>query len=646
MDKLKNETSLWKFSQIPNIEESNFNKILERFYGLGVAGLTRENIQNSLDGRLVSNDEPVEVNIELGKIAVKDVPGLVTVAEHVHSLEGRNSYTKETIQHMQASLNSEEVSYISFEDCNTKGLTGAKYGQSNDKAHTWGIYAYNKGVHFEEENSTFEASRGGSHGVGKIASNAASDLHLMYFANCDEFGEQHLGGTIQLIEHKYKQNFYRSTGYFASLDEVSNPPKYMPIVNDFNEVFKKENRGLKIIIPFLRDSFDKEVEVVRAVCDNFFISIIEKKLIVKINGKVIDEQTIKSIVKNEKYYIQDISEMKKEFTTLYVNTYFESEPQTIQVTNGQQQFNFKLFFNYDENIPKGRVAIVRTIGMKIEDFTVKNNATKPFNAILIGGVDEDSYLKSLENESHTKISNEDIKDPKLKRMAKKFINSLNAEIVKVIEAEIRKNNPVDGKINTNELLYTMEIDFKENLAKKFGAVKIQNGKSFVTVEDEPNKKDKIKEKRKSPETEQEPKEKSPVKKERKKLTKIKTGEKEVLIDAREDSYKINPYQVERLIIGDTEMIHLDLSGSEEIQSAKDCNLKVIVIDGMGNEYPDEINLEKSYSSIVDLNNDSKECQVKNGVVQNIRFNKGTIKLKFELNKSYNRSLKYIYYVEV
>ena len=44
---------LWQFSPIPNIEESNFNKILERFFNLRISGLTRENIQNALDGRLL-----------------------------------------------------------------------------------------------------------------------------------------------------------------------------------------------------------------------------------------------------------------------------------------------------------------------------------------------------------------------------------------------------------------------------------------------------------------------------------------------------------------------------------------------------------------------------------------------------------------
>ena len=46
------DKNLWKFSSIPGIEESTFNKVLEKFYDLGISGLVRENGQNSLDGKL------------------------------------------------------------------------------------------------------------------------------------------------------------------------------------------------------------------------------------------------------------------------------------------------------------------------------------------------------------------------------------------------------------------------------------------------------------------------------------------------------------------------------------------------------------------------------------------------------------------
>ncbi|WP_243156513.1 hypothetical protein [Clostridium sp. C8-1-8] len=58
-----NSELLWKFSPLTSIEEANFNGALERFYKLGIAGLVRENIQNSLDGKLKGIDEPVIVEI-------------------------------------------------------------------------------------------------------------------------------------------------------------------------------------------------------------------------------------------------------------------------------------------------------------------------------------------------------------------------------------------------------------------------------------------------------------------------------------------------------------------------------------------------------------------------------------------------------
>ena len=119
-------SNLWKFSSIPCIEESTFNKILERFYNFGISGLVRENIQNSLDGKIPGETKPVVVTIKTGTIKKENIPGLEEIKNRINCLEGRNSYTKETIQHMKNKMNDEIINYISFEDYNTKGLKGAK----------------------------------------------------------------------------------------------------------------------------------------------------------------------------------------------------------------------------------------------------------------------------------------------------------------------------------------------------------------------------------------------------------------------------------------------------------------------------------------------------------------------------------------
>ena len=41
MISIKNK-NLWKFSSIPGIEESTFNKVLEKFYDLGISGLVEK----------------------------------------------------------------------------------------------------------------------------------------------------------------------------------------------------------------------------------------------------------------------------------------------------------------------------------------------------------------------------------------------------------------------------------------------------------------------------------------------------------------------------------------------------------------------------------------------------------------------------
>ena len=640
----KNNESLWKFSAIPGIEESTFNKVLERFYDLGIAGLVRENIQNSLDGKIPGETKPVIVTIRTGKVNKKDIPGLDDIKERIECLVGHNSYTKETISHMKNKMNQGEVDFISFEDYNTKGLRGAKNGQSYKAEDTWGIYAYNKGVHSEEEDSSLEKARGGSHGIGKIASNAASELHMMYFANCDEEGNKHLGGTVQLVEHKYKDKYYRSTGYFTDIKKIENKEeRFYPYENTFHEIFSKNTRGLKIIIPFLREQFNNEVDIIKSICDSFFIAILENKLEVIVNDKNINSKTIKKYINDKKYYIQEISEIKEEFTPLYLNTYLTNKPSLIKIKDYDKEYSFKLYFDYNEAITKGRMAIVRTIGMKIEDKKIKNNVNKPFNAILIPEtISEDAFLKSLENESHTQLSFEHIKDQKLQKNAKRFINNISKEIAKIIENEIKKSNPTDGIMDTKEILYLVENQFKQELAQSLGTVKVSNGnkeKTIVKVNEDTPKKEKTKNKK-------DKEKKKAVKKVKKPKTETPAEQ-----DGEETSleklarYNTHPDRVERLIIRDKEYIKFDFTDTPEIKNAKVCDIALAVIDGMGEEYANEFNLKNNYEYIIDKATGEKR-KINNNLIKDVKIVKGNVQIELKLKENYNKALKFMYYVEV
>lgn len=197
---------------------------------------------------------------------------------------------------------------------------------------------------------------------------------------------------------------------------------YYPYRNNIlDKVFKKETRGLKIIIPFLKDEYNDKNAIIRSVCDNFFIAIIEKKLIVDICGQKIDSGSIFDIINNKKIYGEDEINENKNFTKLYIETYKNSPKEIISIEdrNGNN-YRFNLYFQYNEDIKKGRLGIVRSIGMKIEDFKIKSHARTCFNAIFLpDSSKEDVFLKSLEDKSHTKISCDHIKNEDDKKNAKK-----------------------------------------------------------------------------------------------------------------------------------------------------------------------------------------------------------------------------------
>lgn len=639
MPLLRSETqaSKWKFTPINDIEEANFNKSLERFYKMGVNGLTRENIQNSLDAAL--DDRPVIVKIKLGKIKKESIPGMDHIEERIANLRGFNSYTRETIAHMQSKVNQDEVYYISFEDQNTRGLTGAAKGQHGSEQDTWGIYAYHKGVHYEDENEDREIARGGSHGVGKIASNAASDLHMMFFANCDGNGSQHLGGTIQLIEHHLDNQAYRSTGYFTDVEYNQDKFTYIPYENSFDEVFKKDTRGLKIVIPFLREEYTDETAVIKGICDSFFIAILEKELEVHINGHQINDRTIQSYIDDSNYYVQEVSDIKEDFTPLYFHTYRNEEPIPLTINNIINDYHFDLYFTYNEDIPTGRVAIIRTIGMKIEDFRVKNNVRKPFNAVLIGGLKEDNYLKSLENESHTKLEREHINDPDLKRYATRFINNISREIAKIIDEAIREHHPVDGQMDTSDILYVMQTQFKKELQKSMGTVKVSKGRSLVKS---PGNK-RLKEKRQSPKKKSKPS-KKPKSSRPRNPTKWQKGASKANQDGKK-IFQTRPESVQRIVLDNEEVIHFDLSASKDMEGIDKCDISLSVIDGMGDEYKNEINLQESYDEIEDLTT-GELCTFRRNKINDVSVQDGIIRLQLKLKRKINKSLKYIYYVEV
>lgn len=616
-----NPKNCWKFAKIENIEEKIFNPLLQTFFKNGLEALVRENIQNSLDAKLENTDSPVIVKISIGSMKSSDIPGIEHIRSRINCLQAGNEYITKTIKYMKSNMDKQNINFMSFEDVNTKGLS----------EETWKIYAYQKGTHYIENNENIENIRGGSHGVGKIASNAASDIHMMFFANCDENQLQNLGGTIQLIEHKYGCQCFRSTGYFTGKNKMK---EFVPYKNISNPIFQKNTRGLKIIIPFLRKQYNNSNDIVRAVCDNFFVAILESKLIVHVNDIIIDKKTILEISKGPNFYSEQ--ELKKNLTPLYIDSYLSQVPIKLKVKDKSHEYYFSLYFKYHENIKTGRIAIIRTIGMKIEDFKVKHHSKTPFNAVIIpGSQKEDVFLKSLENESHTKISAGNIRDEKIKKNAIWFINNLHKTMGDYISKIKKKYNPTDGTIDTSDLIYSIENKFRKQLSENTPTVLItpfgKSTKSLIVKQNINRKRrlnsEVINTSRDKPKTS--------------KKTNINGTDKEKNIKASPLDFN----QVKRIIADNTEHLLLNIQKSPNYSGQNKCNIHIKIVDGQGNISNEKLDLSKYYSQVKDMQN-NYECKMQDNRILNISINKGNLSLKMHIGSKSNQTLKFIYFVEV
>lgn len=630
----------FQFAKIDQLEHYTFDNSLEGFRRNGVEGTIKENLQNSLDARLYKDfEKPVIVTIRNSKVRKSDLPGIEQLFEHIYSMEGKNEYTEETIEFMQSKYNLETIPVISFEDENTKGLTGADNGQTDNPEDTYGIYAYKKGFHHVSQDKVYESTRGGSHGIGKIANNSASEIHLMYFANCDAEFNQHLGGSVHLIEHEHNGQGYRSTGYYTDYVIEGSNKRFVPFKNLNNhEVFSKNTRGLKIIIPYVREALTNKNNVIKAICDNYFLAILEHKLIVNYydeenNLTVIDSESLEGIVKDPDIYEVEYEEIRDHFTPIYVDTYLNEPKKSITIENRDDSFTFDLYFKYDESIRTGRVAIFRTIGMKIEDYKVKNNVRQPFNAILVGGMKEDNYLKSLENESHTAISAEDIRNEIEHKNATRFIANLNKKMAIIIADYIEAANPTEGELDTSNMIYTTEVSFTSNLKQTGKKVTLTGGEEVTKTPSSRERRDPGS-KKGSDQNKKRDKSRTPRKKSTGKVSEY-------------DTYSTPSSLVNRIDVGNKEIVQINLDDfvKENIIKNEALNLKLFVIDGEGKTNEDKVNLKNYYKNIQDLNSKS-EYAIERNTIKNIQTVDNFISLEFNKFNTNNNNLKFEYVLEV
>jgi len=77
----------------------------------------------------------------------------------------------------------------------------------------------------------------------------------------------------------------------------------------------------------------------------------------------------------------------------------------------------------------------------------------------------------------------------------------------------------------------------------------------------------------------------------------------------------------------------------------ECDVVLAVIDGTGKEYSDEFKVDSNFKRAIDLGT-GQDCRLLKNKITDVKVNNGIIKLRLDYNQSMNKSLKFIYYLEV
>lgn len=397
------------------------NAGLETFRGNALESLTREVCQNSLDA-VKDTGSPVIVEFKQFQINTSEFPGKEELVEVFRKCEttwnGRNKKSEDFIESALSLLGKSRINFLRISDFNTKGLEGAWNGEIGSP---WSSLVKEAGSSNKGESS------GGSFGIGKSAPFLNSNLRTLFYSSKDISGfESYIGVANIMSFQKDEVQITLGNGYFTHNDKSLAIPGSFQLDSEFI----RQETGTDIYVSAFEPVEDWENEVKKSVLHNFFITIHQQRLVVRINDFEINHENLGKLI----YDLESKEEneiLKNYFNLLNSEKTIKLKYPAKQYKNGisLEEGEAELFLIKGEDLNR-RVLMTRKTGMRL--FEQKNiSGSISFTGILIiTGNHMNNIFKQMENPAHNEWSPERYeKDPKL---AKKIYSDLRSYIRKTV----------------------------------------------------------------------------------------------------------------------------------------------------------------------------------------------------------------------
>ena len=444
----------WSFPTTGGGKKTGFNESGIQFFNDDtLLSLAREICQNSLDAKK-ENNEPVTVVFSSFDLKKEDVMGR---EKFVEIIEKEFDYAKKYYKNDKTPitfysdarklLENDNLLCLRISDFNTSGLTGS----DREIDSKWDRLVKSEGFSDNSETS------GGSFGIGKNAAFACSKLHTVFYSTLDEEGLIASQGVSKLSSCELDDgNITQGTGYFG---EITNLTNSISLDNMKQQLFldpsfiERNEPGTDIYIigfddrnksnEILDDENDGWVnDVAASIIDNYFVSILDNKLIVKINDMELNSD---SISEKFDYIYKNNSDMFNQYTIDYFNILATDKYDTKhELFSMFEPDDVSVDIAFDPNF-KNRVGIIKGTGMKIFDKDKLPQISFYCGVLKLVGKEVNAYFRKMENPKHdewypSKMTNEKT----ARKMYNKLFDYVRATIRKYVESSIPESMDAEG----------------------------------------------------------------------------------------------------------------------------------------------------------------------------------------------------------
>lgn len=386
-----------------------------------IDSLTREVIQNSLDAKIKENNNPVEVTFDEGVIKTEEIPGIEDIRDAlpkaIHFWEKKgNVGTLNHLRGFEKLLNSETVRILKVSDYNAYGL--------NDKSYDALII----GNGYTEK---IDENAAGSKGIGKAAPFAISDLRLVFYNTVPTKSIPKHAGVMNFVSFNFDENDESIITQERALYQTEDKDHVTGQISFNFDERKLDEYGTDLFIIGLREIDDDwEKRILLSAVNNFLVSILEKKLIIRVNKTILNHENLGEV-------IALLGEFKKSYDEKKV---FKDTINYFDALTNQEKLEFELderFDKYDfiKSKADGKLVLLkreeanrmilqtRISGMKIYDRDRISGNIMFTGVFRATGKELDKFLKSLENTNHTGWS-PDQSSKENRKQAEEFLKDL------------------------------------------------------------------------------------------------------------------------------------------------------------------------------------------------------------------------------